>query len=139
MHEIPIESRLCLLPYARSVIGALSSSSAPSRFQTMKTRQLHFIKWCLKQNLKDPTFATLDQSSRNFIMACYASCLTSNETVYCKTIKAATVSNYLSDAAKLSIMNKLTDPTKTLINQRSPYISGVINEHKRWETMPNRR
>ena len=105
----------------------------------MKTRQIHFIKWCLKLHLHDPTLASLDMDHRNFIMACFTVSLTSNETIFCKTIKSCTVSLYLSDAAKLSILSKLPDPTKNKFNQRSQYISNVLAEHKRWESMPNRR
>ena len=105
----------------------------------MKTRQLHFIKWCVTNKLSDPTMASMDLGTRNFIMACYTASLVSNGSIFCKTIKAATISNYLSDAAKLSIMNRLQDPTKTSINQRSPYIRSILHEHKRWESMPNRR
>ena len=105
----------------------------------MKSRQIHFIKWCLKVNIEDPTLAKLGQPQRNFIMACYASSLTSNETIFCKTIKASTVSHYLTDAAKLSILNKLPDPTKNGFNQMSPFIQNILKEHKRWESIPNRR
>ena len=78
----------------------------------MKTRQIHFIKWCLKLHLHDPTLASLDMDHRNFIMACFAVSLTSNETIFCKTIKSCTVSLYLSDTAKLSILSKLPDPAR---------------------------
>ena len=131
MQEIPSESRLRLLPYARGVIRALTTTSTTARMHTMKTRQLHFIKWCLNANLSDPTFKDYDLKQRNFLMACYAISLTSNQSIYCKIIKSSTVSTYLSDAAKLSIMNKLHDPTKDVYNQRSQFITNVINEHKR--------
>ena len=94
----------------------------------MKARQLHFIKWCLKANIKDPTFASFNLLKRNFLMACYAASLTSNETIFCKVIKSSTVSNYLTDAAKLSILNKLPDPTKNGFNQRSPYKTGAYKK-----------
>ena len=105
----------------------------------MRTRQLHFIHWCLKAKLPDPTFAKYELKQRNFLMACYAISLTTNQSIYCKTVKASTVSTYLSDAAKLSILNKLHDPTKNAFNQRSHFITNVLSEHKRWESMPNRR
>ena len=139
MREIPIESRLHLLPYARGVVRALTTTSTASRMLTMKTRQLHFIHWCLKMNLPDPIFSKYDLNQKKFLMACYAISLPSNQSIYYKTIKASTVFTYLSDMAKLSIMNKLPDPTKNAFNQRSHFISNVINEHKRWETMPHRR
>ena len=105
----------------------------------MKTRQLHFIKWCLRMGLHDPTLNNLDIPQKKFIMACYAVSLTSNETIFCCTIKATTVNLYLSDAAKLAIFKNLHDPTKNVLNQKSSYITNVVNEHRRWESMPNRR
>ena len=105
----------------------------------MKTRQLHFIKWCLKMNIHDPTLASFHIAQKNFLMACYTVSLTSNETIFCKSIKASTVNLYISDAAKLAIFNNLPDPTKNALSQKSSYITNVINEHKRWELMPNRR
>ena len=105
----------------------------------MKTRQLHFIKWCLKMGLTDPTLEHLDIPQKNFIMACYAVSLTSNETIFCRVIKASTVNLYLTDAAKLAIFKNLPDPLKNVLNQKSNYITNVVNEHRWWETMPNRR
>ena len=55
MQAIPPKSRVHLLPCARGVIGAISSTSTAARLQTMKTRPLHIIKWCLKMDLSDPT------------------------------------------------------------------------------------
>ena len=54
-------------------------------------------------------------------------------------IKASTVNLYLADAAKLAICINCPDPTKNDLNQKSSYITNVVNEHRRWETMPNRR
>ena len=139
MREIPSESRLSLLSYARGVIGAVSSALSAARLQTMRTRQLHFVKWCIKTKLDDPTLSSFNIPPKNFIMACYTVSLTSNETVYCKTIKAATVTLYVSDVAKLATLCNKPDPSKNQLNQRSIYITNVINEHKRWESMPNRR
>ena len=121
MQEIPPESRVYLI------------------IQTMKSRQIHFIKWCIRVRINDPTLAELGQTQRNFVMACYAISLTSNETIFCKKIKASTISNYLTDAAKLSILNKLPDPTKNGFNQMSSYIHNILREYRRWESIPNRR
>ena len=67
MREISPESRLHLMPYARGVIGAISSASTAARLQTMKTRQLHFIKWCLNTGLSDPTLASYDVPQKNLL------------------------------------------------------------------------
>ena len=139
MREIPSESRLHLLSYARGIIGAVSSALSTARLQTMRTRQLHFIKWCMKTKISDPTLSTFDVPQKNFIMACYAVSLTSNETIYCRKIKSATVNLYVSDAAKLAILNNKPDLSKNQLNQKSTYITNVINEHKSWKSISNRR
>ena len=72
------------------------------------------------------------------MLACYAVSLTSNETIFCKTIKSSTVNLYLADATKLAIFKKLSDPTKNLLQQKYSYITNVIDEHRRWESMPHR-
>ena len=87
----------------------------------------------------DPTLAAYKPPQKNFIMACYTVSLTSNETIYCKTIRASTVNLYVSDASKLAIFANQPDPTKNQLNQKSSYITNVVNEHRRWESMPNRR
>ena len=88
--------------------------------------------------ISDPTLAYLEIPQKNFILACYAVSLTSNETIFCRIIKASTVNLYLSDAAKLAIFKNLSDPTKNSFNQKSNHITNVVNDHRQWETMPNR-
>ena len=90
-------------------------------------------------NIHDPTLASFHIAQKNFLMACYTVSLTSNETIFCKSIKASTVNLYISDAAKLAIFNNQPDPTKNALSQKPSYITNVVNEHKRWELMPNRR
>lgn len=89
--------------------------------------------------IQDPTLSHLEAPQKNFVMACYTVSLTSNETIYCKTIKSSTVNLYFIDTAKLAIFNNKPDPTKNAMKQKSTYISNVINEHKRWESMTNQR
>ena len=89
--------------------------------------------------INDPTLASFSIPQKNFLMACYTVSLTSNETIFCRTIKASTVNLYISDASKLAIFANHPDPTKNQLNQKSSYITNVVNEHRRWESMPNRR
>ena len=67
MQAIPPQTRIQLLPYARGIIGAISSALTAARLQTMKTRQLHFIKWCLNTGLSDPTLASYDVPQKNLL------------------------------------------------------------------------
>ena len=72
-------------------------------------------------------------------MACYTANLASGENLLCKTIKAGTITRYLSAAAELSLHANTMSPLLDITGKRSKYISDVINEIKRWEVMPNRR
>ena len=60
---------------------------------------------------------TIPPESRFYLLpcarcvACHAISLTSNETIFCQTVKkAATIKLYLADAAKLEIFKNLPDP-----------------------------
>ena len=110
MSEIPSESIIHLLSYAHGVIRAVFFALSTTRLQTMRTRQLLFIKWRKKTTISDPALSAFNILQKNFIMACYTVGLTSNETIYCHTIKSATVTLYMSDAAKLTVLNNKPDP-----------------------------
>ena len=131
MQIIPPKSRVHLLPYAHGVIGAISPALTAARLQTMKTRQLHFIKWYLKMGISDPTLEQLDVPQKVYTFVCYAVSHTFNETIFYCVIKSSTVNLYLTDAAELEIFKDCPDPTKNAPNQKSSYITNVVNEHHR--------
>ena len=64
--------------------------------------------------IQDPTLSHLEAPQKIFVMACYTVSLTSNETIYCKTIKSSTVNLYFIDTAKLAIFNNKPIPPKML-------------------------
>ena len=78
-------------------------------------------------------------TTRNIIMACYAAHLASGETLLCRSIRSGTIMRYLSAAAELSVPANVTNPCLDIMGKQSQYIRDVINEVKRWESIPNRK
>ena len=72
-------------------------------------------------------------------MACYTANLASGENLLCKTIKTETIKRYLSAAAELSTQTNVISPLLDVSGKMSKHIQDVLNEIKRWETVPNRR
>ena len=79
------------------------------------------------------------QEDRNMIMACYTVSLCNDQTLRNERIRSGTVNEYLKAAARLSAPREKLDPTKNAFGQKSTFIKAILDEHKRWEKMPNRR
>ena len=77
--------------------------------------------------------------TRNIIMACYTAYLASGETLLCKTIKSSTIKRYLSAAVELSTHANMINPCLDIMGKQSTYITNILKELKRWESMPNRK
>ena len=107
---------------------------------TLRSRQNHFINFLSDKKLgKNVALKGFTLDIRNIIMACYTANLAAGETLLCKTIKSDTVLRYLSAAAELSVPAKMMNPCLNIMGNQSNYISDIIHELKRWESMPNRR
>ena len=98
----------------------------------------HFSSWCSSHQL-NPTLTLLDQPDRNFVLALFALDLSHGNTLLATSIKSTTISRYLQAAALVFERHKLMDPRKTVQGTLSPAISRVLNEIKRWESMPHRK
>ena len=72
-------------------------------------------------------------------MACYAVVLCNDETLRNERIRSGTVNEYLKAATRLSAPRAKLDPTKNAFGQKSAFIKVNLDEHKRWEKIPNRR
>jgi hypothetical protein len=83
----------------------------------------------------------VSQAHRNWQLALYAVHLATGNTLWCKSIKAATILKYLRDVAKFlgwySPIDACYDNAadKTL----APCIKAVTDEVARWEKIPDRR
>ena len=72
-------------------------------------------------------------------MACYAADLGAGQNLLCMTLKAGTILRYLQAAAELSIPANIMNPCLDITGKQSKYIRDIINEVKRWESVPDRR
>ena len=72
-------------------------------------------------------------------MACYTANLVSGENILCKTLKSGTISRYLSAASELSTLSNVINPCLDVTGKQSKHIKDIINEVKRWESIPDRR
>ena len=107
---------------------------------TLHSRQRHFIKFLEIKNLgNNVALKGFTVNTRNIIMACYAAHLASGETLLCKSIRSGTILRYLSAAADLSVPANITNPCLDIMGKQSQYIKDIINEVRRWESIPNRR
>lgn len=82
-----------------------------------------------------------DQQYRNEVMAAYVMALCQGETIKAIAIKSDTIRRYLCQAIMLSTQGtpQLVDPTKDTDGRRSLLVQCVLDDHTRWESMPNRR
>ena len=76
------------------------------------------------------------------IVACYAQSLSLGHTLLCKNIRSSTITAYIDAISSLFKAHPygLKDPKKSPIGAgKTKLIAKVIGEHRRWESMPNRR
>ena len=107
---------------------------------TLCSRQQHFVKFLDHIKLgKNVALKGFSLSTRNTIMACYTAYLATGETLLCRSIKSSTILRYLSAAAELSIPAKMMNPCLDIMGNFSNNIKDIINELKRWESIPNRK
>ena len=71
----------------------------------------------------------------------YATHLATGSTLHCRSIKASTIASYLHDVATLLGRFRPIDPRYVSASDTklAPIISKVLDEQRRWETVPNRR
>ena len=72
-------------------------------------------------------------------MTHYTAHLATGNTLMCKTVLSGTIRRYLNAAAELSRPANIINPCLDIIGKTSRYISDIIKELKRWESVPNPR
>ena len=140
MGEIPSESRAALAPLLSIVIRSRSRTMSNTQFGTLCSRQQHFVEFIEEFKLgKNVALKGFSLSTRNTIMACYTAHLATGHTLLCKSIRSGTISRYLNAAAELSTHAKMMNPCLDIMGNVSKEIKDILNELKRWESMPKRR
>ena len=140
MEEISPESRIALDPLLSIVARTRSRIMSTKQIGTLCSRQQHFLKFLDQIKLgNNVALKGFSLTTRNIIMACYTAHLATGETLLCKSIKSSTILRYLSAAAELSIPAKMLNPCLDIMGHFSSHIKDIINEFKRWESIPKRR
>jgi hypothetical protein len=81
------------------------------------------------------------QERANWQLAMYATHLATGSTLHCRSIKASTIAAYLHDVSTFLGRFRAIDPRYVSASDTklAPVISKVLDEQRRWETVPNRR
>jgi hypothetical protein len=81
------------------------------------------------------------QERCNYQLALYATHLATGSNLHCRSLKSGTIQTYLRDVAKFIGRYRDIDPRyrSSADKALAPAISRVLDEVKRWETVPNRR
>lgn len=109
---------------------------------TSRSRCIHFFYFLHRLGVtSDWTLLHYQPLARTKLFALWAADLATGETLLHRSIKAATISKYLADAARFISGYTGSDPR---MDPRSghtihPLIQGVLNELLRFETVPNKR
>ena len=89
----------------------------------------------------DWTLSNQPQERANYQLALYATHLATGSSLHCKSLKASTIASYLLDVAKFLGRYREVDPRfrSTADTKLAPAIAKILDEQKRWESVPNRR
>lgn len=110
--------------------------------RTIRSRRIHYFIFCYTLNLTDDwTLEHQSQERANYQLALYATHLATGSTLHCRSLKSSTIASYLLDVAKFIGRFRDVDPRfRSAADTRlAPAIAKVLEEQKRWETVPNRR
>ena len=105
----------------------------------------HWKRFCKNHALPGPNLTGLIQPDKDLVIAFYGIYLSTGNTIKSQAIQTPTLKKYLNVAGGCSGVVTSYDPNKagdTTYLQKikvSPIIRAVINEHHRWESVPNRR
>ena len=110
--------------------------------RTIRNRQLHYFLFCHRMNIQDDwTCQHQTQERVDFQLAMYATFLATGSTLHCRSIKASTIGNYFHDIASFLGRFRAIDPrfVSATDTKLAPVIAKVLDEQRRWESVPNRR
>ena len=81
------------------------------------------------------------QERANMQLAMYATHLATGSTLHCRSIEASTIATYLNEVATFLGRFRPIDPrfVSATDTKLAPAIAKVLEEQKRWESIPNRR
>jgi hypothetical protein len=139
----PAESGVHLGNTVETLLKLTSGTPRTSKeIGTVRTHRLHYYRFCYDLKLTDHLLLqNVSQDRRNWQMALYAVHLATGNSLYCKSIKATSITGYLRDVAKFLSRFSPVDPRYRSATDRTlaPCIKAVTDEVQRWEKVPDRR
>jgi hypothetical protein len=139
----PASSRTFIQPGVQAVQRAMDRNHNSAKVaRTIRSRRIHYFIFCHTLKLDDDwTLANQPQERANYQLALYATHLATGSSLHCKSLKASTIASYLLDVAKFLGRYRDVDPRfrSTADTRLAPAIAKVLDEQKRWESVPNRR
>jgi hypothetical protein len=157
MPLLSAKSRAALAGLFCAVNGACDNSRREDTARMDRSRlKFYQDNFCQHHGINDPCLLQiLSHHEVSLIFACYAVFLALGHTLWCKTIKSATITNYLHTAAnhvgdaprRLLDMNNNNsniitwqDPCIDMTTGKTDdRIASVLLEVKRWENIPDRQ
>jgi len=136
LSTLPPKSRASLHHLGSDVLTKNLLSSNNKKSGTIQSRFRHWINFLQKHNLTFETFQSQNQFSKDYIYACYAEYLIQGHTIKSQNIVYATLINYLKDAGIIKRPHPLLP---SLSFQYPPLLRSILQEYKRWQSVPNRR
>lgn len=79
------------------------------------------------------------RSRINFIFQCYLQSLCQNETIKNRVVKTDCIKKYLKAAKTFACAARIENPTQTDQGIEDPIIKILLDEHKEWDAVMNRR
>ena len=139
----PPESQLFITPGIKVIHRAMDGNHNTAKAaRTVRNRRIHYFIFCFLMKLTDDwRLENQTQERCNYQFALYATHLATGSTLHCRSIKSSSIQTYLRDVAKFIGRFRDIDPRdrSTADKGLATAISKVLDEVKRWETVPNRR
>ncbi|CAJ1963356.1 unnamed protein product, partial [Cylindrotheca closterium] len=140
----PAESRTLLRPALLSILQSKAgATNDPRKSGTLRSRRLHFLKFCYDMNLRDDYLMNgpdFPHERRVATFALYTVALATGRTIKGQYIKSATIKQYLHAAASFICLFTGRDPryNNPSDTKMSPDIHATIAEVERHENVPNK-
>ena len=139
----PAKCRALILPGVQAVHRTLAGKPTSAKSaRTVRNRRLHYFLLCHHLNLTDDwLLENQPQDRANVQLAMYATHLATGSTLHFRSIKASTIAAYLHDVATFLGRFRSIDPRfiSSTDTKLAPVISKVLEEQRRWESVPHRR
>lgn len=96
------------------------------------------MRWCALGGL-EPTLSVYSREYCNYIFQCYLQSLCQNETIKHKVVKTECIKQDIKAAKTFSAATNIQDPTITPQGESDKIFKLILDEHKKWDEVMNKR